>query len=212
MANPKQINANYRKTERLLEQNPTPVDLGVSETVADYIAEEISDLAKDDFSNVNYGSENEGKSLMVDSNGGIEVGNPSFTPGTSGVVVPDTPATIHDAVNQAYVESTVDGVNNLVHKSGNEVIEGTKTINGLFMVGAAGSVDFNIKSNASVLHEEVGTAPRIRYTDVNNIFVGSIECVIVSNGTSIIRIAVRNSDGTTKFVTLAQGDVITSQE
>ena len=41
--------------------------------------------------------------------------------------VADTPTNTHSAVNQAYVESTVDGINNLVHKSANEAIEGIKT-------------------------------------------------------------------------------------
>lgn len=39
MANPRQINANYRKTERLLEKNPTPIDVGVSKAVEDAIKE-----------------------------------------------------------------------------------------------------------------------------------------------------------------------------
>jgi hypothetical protein len=46
---------------------------------------------------------------------------------TSSPVIPTTPASIESAVNQAYVESTVDGVNNIVHKSGDETIAGTKT-------------------------------------------------------------------------------------
>lgn len=45
---------------------------------------------------------------------------------SSSPVVPTTPDTTTSAVNQAYVESTVDGVNNLVHKSGNETIVGSK--------------------------------------------------------------------------------------
>lgn len=44
--------------------------------------------------------------------------------------VADTPTNTHSAVNQAYVESTVDGINNLVHKSGNESISGNKNFSG----------------------------------------------------------------------------------
>lgn len=37
-------------------------------------------------------------------------------------IVPTTPATTKSAVNQTYVESTTSGVNNIVHKSGEETI------------------------------------------------------------------------------------------
>lgn len=56
------------------------------------------------------------------------VGTKTFS---SSPVVPDAPADTHSAVNQAYVESTVDGINNLVHKSGNETFVGTKQSNTL---------------------------------------------------------------------------------
>lgn len=41
--------------------------------------------------------------------------------------VADTPTNTHSAVNQSYVESTVDGINNLVHKTGDETIAGKKS-------------------------------------------------------------------------------------
>ena len=37
MVNPKQMNANYRKNERLLESDPTPINIGLSDDVKDYI-------------------------------------------------------------------------------------------------------------------------------------------------------------------------------
>lgn len=40
--------------------------------------------------------------------------------------VPDTPTT-HGAVSNAYVNDPTDGINNIVHKSGNEIINGSKT-------------------------------------------------------------------------------------
>lgn len=46
-------------------------------------------------------------------------------------IVPDTPSGTHAAVNLTYVESTVPGTNNIVHKSGNEDIVGTKTFDTL---------------------------------------------------------------------------------
>lgn len=48
---------------------------------------------------------------------------------TASPIVPTTPNGTTSAVNQAYVESTVDGVNNLVHKSGNENISSRKIFN-----------------------------------------------------------------------------------
>ena len=194
MANPKQINANYRKTERLLEQNPTPVDLGVSETVADYVAEEISDLAKDDFSNVNYGSENEGKSLMVDSNGGIEVGNPSFTPGTSGVVVPDTPATTHDAVNQLYVD-TLDAQN--VKLTGNQTITGYKKVLGRLM---AKESQLNGKHWTKLY--TVDTLSTRPYEWSAAVFLVTCNKRYLPNTFGLIRFAMSGTvDGTIEFVT-----------
>lgn len=58
---------------------------------------------------------------------------------TSSPKVPTSPASIDSAVNQSYVESTVDGVNNILHKSGNETKTGKLTlsypiINGLSMM------------------------------------------------------------------------------
>ena len=49
--------------------------------------------------------EDEGKTPVVNSDGEIEFDYPSFTPGESGVVVPDEPATGANAVNKNYVDS-----------------------------------------------------------------------------------------------------------
>lgn len=49
---------------------------------------------------------------------------------TASPVVPTTPGSATSAVNQSYVESTVPGVNDLLHKSGNETAAGNKTFTG----------------------------------------------------------------------------------
>ena len=58
-------------------------------------------------------------------------------------IVPDTPSGVHAGVNQAYVESTVDGVNNLLHKSANETKIGILTLPnmGIDSVYVGGSIE-----------------------------------------------------------------------
>lgn len=47
---------------------------------------------------------------------------------TKSPIVPDTPDS-HGAVNDVYVNDATDGVNNLVHKTGTETVNGVKTFN-----------------------------------------------------------------------------------
>ena len=46
---------------------------------------------------------------------------------STGIKVATTPAAPTNAVNSVYVNDATEGVNNIVHKTGNEIISGTKT-------------------------------------------------------------------------------------
>ena len=50
---------------------------------------------------------------------------------TGDIQVPTTPANPTSVVNSAYVNDATEGVNNIMHKSGNEIISGNKTFNGV---------------------------------------------------------------------------------
>ena len=101
---------------------------------------------------------------------------------SSSPVVPTTPGTTTSAVNQAYVESTVDGVNDILHKSGNESFTGQKTHTGTahpFVIEANGS-----NNNSIVFNKASGNSNEefIQYNDINSLKALSFQIQDYING------------------------------
>lgn len=126
-------------------------------------------------------------------------------------IVPDTPSGTHAAVNVAYVASTTPGVNNLVHTSGNETIAGSKTFSSPIKKSQAGN-NYAFQQTRSDWDSTplAGTG----YLNVFGCFdsegtkLGGLELRRYSDGRTAFIITVRNTNGTGKTVTLAEGDVI----
>lgn len=109
-------------------------------------------------------------------------------------------------VNKAYVESTDGATNNLVHRTGNEnITSGNKIFEnqyGITMITLKGN---NADVNAGSYQASI---PRLEAVDKNGVTLWQLETTIQADGKVTLNCRIRNSDGSIKSVTLAQGDVI----
>lgn len=128
----------------------------------------------------------------------------------SSPIVPDTPATEHSAINQDWAENVAysdDTVNNLMHKEGNENILGQKRFNSQI------TVDYGINRISTAI--DVDNPPTnytgralLTFVDINNVEICSIWGRLYNDGTSSIRLNVRNSNGTYTTTEIMRGSVI----
>ena len=100
---------------------------------------------------------------------------------------------------------TLDGYTPMLRNTGNQDVTGVKTI--LSQYGTS-----NLVFKGLVADVTLGTfqanIPRIAFVDKNNELIASLLTSIQSNGTGQLQVYIRNSDGTYKYVQLANGDVI----
>lgn len=120
-------------------------------------------------------------------------------------IVPTTPTTPTGAVNSVYVNDATDGVNNIVHKSGNETIGGTK-----FFMASIGQLYVAspfayIYTNWSIDSETTQFKELLSVYDNNNSEI-AVLFIEINNGATALKIRVRNADGTSKTITLAEGN------
>lgn len=112
-------------------------------------------------------------------------------------------ATVNDSsdvwVNKAFVQAT-DGRNNLIHSIGFEQIFGIKKHWDVLEMG----IDGDIRNNPEP--GQYHDSYPISFTDLNGTVGGFIRCVQDSNGIMYLQCALKNSDGTYKFVDLARSD------
>lgn len=118
-------------------------------------------------------------------------------------IVPTTPAT-GGAVNDIYVNDASVGVNNIVHKTGNETVNGSKTFlsnirTEVSMIRRYDNFDITDPSTAN-------QSTAILFNDKNGVEMARVMIRLNSNKSTAFRIWVKNADGTTKQVTLAEGD------
>lgn len=112
--------------------------------------------------------------------------------------VPTTPASPTGAVNEVYVNNPAAGVNNLLHKTGAQKKSGRLTETDDYAVEAAYQYPPGVTSYTSgyVFVDTVGEP------------IGNINHITYANGRTAVYVIVRNSDGTSKSVIIAEGDTI----
>lgn len=116
----------------------------------------------------------------------------------------DAPSTA--IVNKAYVESTNGETNNLMHRTGNESItSGNKLFENQYGITMVTLKGINADVNAGSYQASI---PRLEAIDKNGVSLWQLETAIQTDGRVVLNCRIRNSDGTVKSVTLAQGDVI----
>lgn len=121
---------------------------------------------------------------------------------------PASGATDKTLVTANWVSQTGDSApNNLIHKSGKEsrigeLIEKAGANGDSFTIMAT-HIDYSQGAPASNTN-----SPLLRFVDKNNSFLGFLFVRHLTNNTTDMRIWLRNSDGTTKNITLGAGDVI----
>lgn len=120
-------------------------------------------------------------------------------------IVPTTPTTATGAVNSVYVNDATDGVNNIVHKSGNETKAGRLTLQ-----LTSGDVIY-LKQTTS----EYSTSPSstiysagISFRDKNGNEFGTLLFNNTSNGVTNLIVRLRKSDGSIQTKNIISGDVV----
>lgn len=118
--------------------------------------------------------------------------------------VPTAPATPESAINAVYANDATEGVNNIVHKTGNEKIAGTKTFgkNSLYSSATGTNAMFNKLESV-----ELGVAPetpanyygRLNVIDKNNATLGDFETSVRTNGDTYSGIVVHNKNNNITF-------------
>lgn len=129
---------------------------------------------------------------------------------SGGAEVPTSPATATSAVNSVYVNDATDGVNNIVHKTGNEIISGIKTHNERIIVqGYSGSRSLVLKTtNGNYDDSTAHSNNRIQWIGDDDVLFGEIQIWKNPNKTTTLRITLKNSDGSNKVINIASGDVL----
>ena len=124
-------------------------------------------------------------------------------------IVPNVPA-MGGAINDIYANDATAGVNNIVHKTGNEDISGVKTVTGSFkFTQAQWTTPIEIKNTSHSRTDGVQSgSPQIRWTDKDGNTLGLLRVVIESNSTTKLQAIVINSNGSEKALTIVAGDVI----
>lgn len=117
---------------------------------------------------------------------------------------PSADAPSNAFTTKAYVESTDGATNNLVHRTANETITGTKTLTSQYGTTSIGLKGLNSDVTAQSYQASI---PRIGAYDKNDEQLWQLETAINADGTVSLNCRIRNSDGTVKTVTLAKGDV-----
>ena len=114
-------------------------------------------------------------------------------------VVPDTPATEHCAVNQDWADNSAysdDTVNNLLHKSGNEVKNGHLTLNGFKIYsgkGTAGSVIIPIDNVVDGSTAPTGSGYRaVVFVAANGDLLAAIQCIVGNDNSRKVRLGIYN--------------------
>ena len=119
---------------------------------------------------------------------------------------PPIDAPSYAIATKAYVESTDGETNNLMHRTGNEnITSGNKFFvnqNGVTMITLKG---VNADVNANSYQASI---PRLEAVDKNGVSLWQLETTIQADGRVTLNCRIRNSDGSIKSVTLAQGDAI----
>lgn len=131
-----------------------------------------------------------------------------------------TPVFNADAANKQYVDSadatkiSITDINSYaVGLTGNQNnILGTKTFKGSIVSERSANVNTIIvkRTDLDVTSPPAATAYQALFvfSDVNNQNIVTFEATFRSNGTSALRAITRNSDGTSKYTTIAEGNVI----
>ena len=138
---------------------------------------------------------------------------------SGGTVTVPTPVNNTDAASKKYVDdadalkiSIADINQYAVGLTGNQdPVAGTKTFTANNIEHKAPYPNIkNIINNIDITTNNTDQFDRgnINWADMNGVSIGQIRFHVTSNGRTMIQAMVRNSDGTSKYVTIAQGDTI----
>lgn len=127
--------------------------------------------------------------------------------GVGSVLVP-TPTSNGEAATKKYVDDALDNYAPMFRTTGNQNFAGTKTSTGQ-VVYEKSNYGTNIfkhltadVTNASAGERFMG----INFVDKNGVSMVNLRAGIASNGKCVLGGTLRNSDGTTKYFTIASGD------
>ena len=123
-------------------------------------------------------------------------------------VDPASGATDKSLVTANWVSQTGDsGPNNLLHRTGNETMDGIKTCNGYVNInGTSSSRKLALNStNLDITSDESGGTPGITFYDKNNVFLAILWIRGNGDGTITLRFDYRKSDGTMAYTSLVSG-------
>ena len=109
------------------------------------------------------------------------------------------------AANGAKVKNELDNYAPMVRTTGNQDMVGIKTI-----LSQYGTNNLVMKSTAAdvTLGTFQANIPRISFADKNDVVIVTLLSSIQANGVGQLQAYIRNSDGSYKYVQLANGDVI----
>ena len=141
---------------------------------------------------------------------GAITGNDASLIGTVTVPTEPTGTFTMKSANGTKVKNELDNYAPMVRTSGNQEISGDKTFIGNFIHKNQYPNIRNVISDIDIITNTTSYQDRgnINWDDKNLVRIGQLRFNINSNGTTMIQAVVRNSNGTLKYVTIAQGDVI----
>lgn len=137
---------------------------------------------------------------------------------SSSPAVPDTPGTVHSAVNQDWVENVAyqdDTVNNLVHKENPEYIKGNKTFQGtitsenrvLAWGGFQHRTGIEVSPTPPATVQNIDSINILGTVGTNEYYqIGIIRIVIKTTGSVVLVARLRRSDGTFHNYKIADSD------
>lgn len=126
---------------------------------------------------------------------------------TGDIQVPTTPATPLSVINSAYANDPTDGVNNIVHKSGDETVSGNKTFISMISIASSYGVPFRVvESDMDITDPTYKVVWSNIIYDKNLEFLGGIGFEVNTDGRTRFFAQVRNADGTAKIADIVAGD------
>jgi len=102
---------------------------------------------------------------------------------------------------------TLDEYSPMVRTTGAQTISGVKTFKD-YMIQDTNWPSYVMKGGATIDGSSHADRGNIVWQDNQGAPIGTLRFNINANGTTQIQLVVKNSNGTDKFVTLAEGDVI----
>lgn len=126
----------------------------------------------------------------------------TFTVSPSVPLIPSGPTA---AVSDAYVNDASPNANNIAHKTGNETIAGTKTFQGSIIEEQnmiRRYTNFDIENPPTGGNQSTG----ILFMDMNNVEMARLLIRLNANKSTAFQLWVKNANGTTKIVNIAEGD------